>query len=273
MALGHGLQFSPARAAHDFLHRGGALAIVHGNGHDIVRIPGQHLLLADGRPALHIGKGVFKPAHGCQLIHEGSAARRPQPPLQGGYLKVHGFAALPAGSGDVVKGGLHVRHHRFGLHVPAHHRADHADGGIHARDVLGAADHHLHAVFLQLLHLLLALGHVAHEHHLGRQGKDFLHVGFRAGLHHRHGQNRLGIVAVFAAAHQRVRAPQGAEDFAVGGGQRHHSGCRAVKGDFPSVHVGDAGVLRHREGRAKRQQQDKDKRDGFPEHFGFLLIP
>ena len=239
MAVRDSLQAVPARAAHDLLHRRGALAKVHGDGHDVVRIAGEHLLLGHGAPAVHIRKRVGQAAQGRQLVHEGVAAGRPQAVLERGHLEVHRPAGRLALRGDCIKRGLHIRNQRLGLRVPARQRADHADRRIHALDIVGVADDHLHAVLLKHADLFHRLGHVAHEHHLRLEREDFLDVGLRAGLNDRHCGNRLRVVAVRAAADEQAFAAQRAEDFAVGRRQRDDALRRLAERDLAAIHIGD----------------------------------
>ena len=98
MHSGHAL---PARAGQNLVHGRGAFAVVHGNRDDVIRIPFQHLLFGDLRPAFHIREGVGQAAQGGQFIHEGALAGRPQAPLQGRNLEVDGLAGVFALGGDV----------------------------------------------------------------------------------------------------------------------------------------------------------------------------
>ena len=73
----------------------------------------------------------------------------------------------------------------------------------------------MHARSLQLLDLLVGLGHGAHEQDLRLQLDDLLDVGVAAGLDSRDLGHFRRIVAVFAAADQQIARADGVEDLAV----------------------------------------------------------
>ena len=121
------------------------------------------------------------------------------------------------------------------------------DGGVDAFNILRVAHDDMHARSLQLLDLLVGLGHGAHEQDLRLQLDDLLDVGVAAGLDSRDLGHFRRIVAVFAAADQQIARADGVEDLAVRRGQGNDAGRGLVQGDLPAGHVGQGhggGLLR-----------------------------
>ena len=158
--------------------------------------------------------------------------------MQRGDLKIDALCAVAGVCLDLVEGLLHTLDNGRGLGLPANQLADHADGGIGTLDVLRVAHDDADAGGLQLLHLLVGLGHGAHEQHLRLERDDLLDVRVVAGLDGGNVQDLRRIVAVFAAADQQIARAQRVEDLTVGGRQRDDALCGRVQRDLAAGHVG-----------------------------------
>ena len=158
--------------------------------------------------------------------------------MQRGDLKIDALCAVAGVCPDLVEGLLHTLNDRSGLGLPAGQRADHVDGGIGTLDVLRVAHDDMDPGSLKLLHLLVGLGHGAHEQHLRLERDDLLDVRVVAGLDGGNVQDLRRIVAVFAAADQQIARAQRVEDLTVGGRQRDDALCGRVQRDLAAGHVG-----------------------------------
>lgn len=162
------------------------------------------------------------------LVHEGAGAGRPETVLQRGDLKVHGLAAVAGVGLDLVEGLLHGLDDGSRLILLADELADHVDGGVDTFNILRVAHDDMHARSLQLLDLLVGLGHGTHEQDLRLQLDDLLDVGVAAGLDSRDLGHFRRIVAVFAAGRpaDRPRRWRRGSRSLTGSGRRYGSRAR-----------------------------------------------
>ena len=127
-------------------------------------------------------------------------------------------------------------------------------------------DDHLHAVLLQQLGLLFGLGHVAHQHDLRLKRQNLLNVGLRAGLHDGQFRHGFRIIAIFAAADERVSSADGAENLTVGRRERDNARRGRIQRNLAAVHIGDGNAVGQRERRAAHHQRSQKQGKKFLGH-------
>ena len=183
--------------------------------------------------------------------------------MQGGHFKVNAFSVAGSFRRQVGKAGLHTVDQGGSFAGLAGQRADHRNGGIHPIDIRRLADHHADARGLQLVHLILSLGHSVHQQYLRFQCDNLFQVGFGSGLHRWHALHRFGIVAVFATAHQRIPRAQRVQNFAVRRGQRHHARRWRVQRNAAPGHVVYRNPVSFRQSAAGRQDGQQHEREQY----------